>query len=316
MKHAAKRSVPAGGLGFGRLGEWIAEAGFAAGWGVGSRVPEALTARLLRGLADVEWRRRGGGVRQLEANLGRAAPEATYDELRALSRTGMASYFRYWHEVFAISTWPPARIVSSVVAEGAAGLREAVAAGRGAVVALPHMANWDHAGAWACLTDMPVTTVAERLRPEPVFERFVGYRERLGMEVVPLTGGTSPVTALRDALRRGRVVCLLADRNFGRSGVQVELLDEAAELPPGPAVLARVAGAPLFAVTLWYDGPMLSLHIGEPIDPRPGSEGVGRMMQSVADFFSAGIRRRPADWHMLQPVFASDIESAEARLRA
>jgi phosphatidylinositol dimannoside acyltransferase len=206
-----------------------------------------------------------------------------------------------------VPTWPPDRIVNAVVTRGESALRRAVAEGKGAVVALPHMANWDHAGAWACLTGMPVSTVAERLRPESLFRRFVGYRERLGMQVLPLTGGVSPVTALRRALHDGRVVCLLADRNFARTGVPVTLLGEPAVLPAGPAVLARMAGAPLFAVSLSYDGPLLHLDIGEPIPLHGGAEGVQRMMQEVADHFSAGIRQHPTDWHMLQRVFAADV---------
>ena len=96
------------------------------------------------------------------------------------------------------------------------------------------MANWDLAGAWACLTGMPVTTVAERLRPESLYDRFVGYREQLGMEVIALTGGGNLLGTLRDALRRGRLVCLLADRDLTGSGVEVDLLGETARLPGGP----------------------------------------------------------------------------------
>jgi lauroyl/myristoyl acyltransferase len=307
------RSPPTARTGWSaRAADRLADAAFATAWSITSAVPEEVTARLLAQVADVVWRRHGRGVRQLEANLRRAVPTASDQELRALSRRALASYFRYWHEVFRVPSWPAQRIVSSVTTEGEERLREALAEGRGVVVALPHMANWDHAGAWACLTGMPVTTVAERLRPESLFNRFVGYRERLGMQVLPLTGGTSPGGALREALRLGRVVCLVADRNFGRSGVPVQLLGEPAVLPAGPAVLARVTQAPLFAVTLSYDGPALTLHIGEPVAARSGPDGLTAMMQEVADVFSAGIRRWPADWHMLQPVFAGDADRTAA----
>ena len=63
-----------------------------------------------------------------------------------------------------------------------------MAAGQGAVVALPHAGNWDLAGAWVAAHDWPITTVAERLKPEGMYERFVAYRRGLGMEIIPLTG--------------------------------------------------------------------------------------------------------------------------------
>lgn len=237
----------------------------------------------------------------------------------------MASYFRYWHEVFRLPSEPPQRIVSSVVTVNEAPLREAMAKHRGAVVALPHMANWDHAGAWASLTGMPVTAVAERLRPESLFDRFVDYREQLGIEVVGLprggasadgepasVSGRSTVRALRDALKRGRLVCLVADRDLSRTGIQVTLLDEAARLPSGPAALARLAGAALFAVTLSYSGPSLRLSISDPVPPRPGAAGLAAMTQDIADHFSAGIQHAPVDWHMLQRVFVADLASGPA----
>ena len=61
----------------------------------------------------------------------------------------------------------------------------AVTSGQGVVAVLGHFGNWDHAGAWVTTQGVPFTTVAERLRPESLYDRFVAYRESLGMEVVP-----------------------------------------------------------------------------------------------------------------------------------
>lgn len=288
--------------------DWLLDAGFGVGWAFTRRIPESVTDRVLQEVGASLWRQRGSGVRQLERNLRRAVPCADDDEIRALSRRAMSSYFRYWHEVLRLPSQPRQRIVDSVVTDHESALRSAMAGDRGAIVALPHMANWDHAGAWACLTGMPVTTVAERLRPESLFDRFVGYREQLGMEVLPLTAGTSSLTRLRAALDRGRLVCLVADRDLSRSGVDVELLGEPATMPPGPAALSRIAGAPLFAATLSYAGPLLRISFSAPVPVRRGAGGIATMTQAVADHFSAGIRRTPVDWHMLQPVFSADAD--------
>lgn len=290
----------------------LVDAGFGVGWALTRRIPEQVTARTLQEVGDRLWKQRGGGVAQLERNLGRAVPQATDVELRELSRRAMSSYFRYWHEVLRLPSQPPQRIVDSVVTDHEPHLRTAMAGGRGAIVALPHMANWDHAGAWACLTGMPVTTVAERLRPESLFNRFVGYREGLGMEVLPLTAGTASLTGLRAALDRGRLVCLVADRDLSRSGVPVQLLGEPATMPPGPAALSRITGAPLLAATLSYAGPLLRICFSDPVPVRRRAGGVAAMTQDVADHFSAGIRRTPVDWHMLQPVFIADAPVATA----
>ena len=286
---------------------------YAAGWGIVRRLPETLANGLFQLIADVVWRGRPASVVQLEANLRRVRPSATYDELRALSRAGMRSYLRYWCETFRLPDWNRDRVVGTVRVENESNLRNPLRAGRGVVAALPHMGNWDHAGAWASLTDAPVVTVAERLRPERLFARFLAYRERLGMEILPLTGGQSHLlSALTEALRQVRFVPQLADRDLRATGVEVELLGEPTRMPPGPAMLALRTGAALLPVSIWYQpggrGIVIRFH-DEVVAPTTGRtrEKVAAMTQEVADVFSAAIRAHPADWHMLQPLWLADF---------
>lgn len=286
----------------------LVEATFAAGWALVKALPERLTGALFTGFADVTWWRRGRGVRQLEANLARVAPGS---DLRALSRAGMRSYLRYWLEVFRLPVLPADRIVAQFRLADEALLREAVAAGRGVVVALPHMGNWDHAGAWASLTGIPFTTVAERLEPEALYTRFVAFREGLGMEVLPLGSGGQLFGQLAQRLRRGAVLCLLADRDLTPGGVEVRFFGEPARMPGGPAGLALTTGAALLPTTLWYDpngrGWCGRIHPAVGV-PRGGDrrEKVAAMTQAMADAFAEDIAAHPADWHMLQRMWVAD----------
>jgi KDO2-lipid IV(A) lauroyltransferase len=291
--------------------ELLVDYAFKVGWAMTRHSPEPVATRVIEGAADRVWKQRGTGVTQLEANLRRAAPELRPTELRDLTRAATHSYFRYWHEAFRLPSWSKSRIVDSVVTSNERPLREAFGAGRGAIVALPHMANWDHAGAWACLSGMPVSTVAEQLRPESLFARFVAYREQLGMEVVPLGRATHPMARMAAALRAGRLVCLVADRDLTGQGDVVQLLGEPARLPLGAAALARRTGAPLFAATLCYTGPLLRIEFSDPIPVGKGRAGLLATTQQVADVFSGGIRAAPVDWHMLQTVFVADERRGE-----
>ena len=285
----------------------VVVAGYSAGWAVTKRVPEPVAGAAFRAAADLVWRRRPGSVRQLQANLARARPEAGEAELRDLCRVAMRSYLRYWCEAFRLPVWTRDEVVGRIRTVGEQPLRDAHARGNGVVIALPHMANWDHAGAWACLTGMPLTTVAERLRPDPLFERFVAYRESLGMEIVALSRGASPFPTLAQRLREGRLVCLVADRDLTATGVEVTLLGEPARLPAGPAALSRVTGAALVPATLSYDGVVQEIHFHDPLPALAGRAGLVATTQRLADAFSAGIRAHPQDWHMLQRVFSADL---------
>ncbi|WP_343972128.1 phosphatidylinositol mannoside acyltransferase [Kribbella koreensis] len=274
---------------------------FALAWTLVRRLPESVVSAVFRRVADFVVRRNGRGVQRLRSNLAVVRPQATPAELDALTAAGMRSYLRYWQEAFRLPEWDDERIVGRVRTVNEKFLRDAHDAGKGVICALPHLANYDHAGAWAGRTGMPVSTVAERLRPESLFDRFVAYRAKLGMEVLPLTGSDEHVFGvLAERLRSGGFVCLVADRDLSERGVPVKFFDRQSRMPAGPAALSIRTGAPLIPATLHYDGPDLVITFHDPID-RTG--GPAQMTQRCADAFALGIAEHPQDWHMLQRIF-------------
>jgi KDO2-lipid IV(A) lauroyltransferase len=295
-----------------RLRERVVDAGFAAGWAAVKAVPHPVAAGAFRAAADVAVRRDGPGVRRLRANLRRVAgPGVGAAELDALLRRGMRSYARYWREAFRLPVIGPTTIRERTDFRGADILDAGIASGRGVVCALPHMGNWDAAGVWLVDHGARFTTVVERLRPESLFRRFLEYREGLGMEVIPLTGGARPPSdVLAERLRAGRVVCLLGDRDLTKRGVDVRFFGETARMPAGPALLAATTGAALLPVGLWFtpDGWGVRVHPEVPI----GTGGrlrdrVAGATQAMADVFAAEIAERPHDWHMLQRLWVADL---------
>ncbi len=292
----------------------LTSAGYALGWTVVRRMPEAWARRLFMLIAEIAWRRQGRGVQQLEANLRRViGPAATGAELRSLSRAGMRSYLRYFLEIFRLPVISQQRIVADMHSNGAEETAFAyMAAGRGVVFALPHMGNWDHAGAWISARGAgSFTTVEEHLRPEALYQQFLAFRESLGFEALPLTGGASPFGVMAQRLRAGRLVCLVCDRDLTASGVEVTFFGEPARMAAGPAALAVQTGAALMPVTLFYDGDYWCADINEEIPVPPEGtrkEKVAAMTQQMARVFEAGIRAHPEDWHMLQKVFVADLD--------
>ncbi len=284
---------------------------YGLGWAGVKKLPEPAAAALGRKIADVVWKRRGKSVLRLESNLARVVPDATAERLRELSHAGMRSYMRYWMESFRLPAMDPRRFGTDVEMKDDHILREALASGRGVVVALPHLANWDLAGAWAIgHIGVPFTTVAERLKPESLYDRFVAYRESLGMEVLPHSGGAAFGTLAR-RLRSGGLVCLVADRDLSASGVEVDFFGSTARMPAGPALLAQHTGAVLLPATLYYgDSPKMYGRIHPEVEvPKAGTriEKTSAMTQAVADVFAWGIAEHPEDWHMLQRLWLDDL---------
>ncbi|MFD6027332.1 phosphatidylinositol mannoside acyltransferase [Streptomyces griseoluteus] len=288
---------------------------YGLGWSTVKKLPEPVAARLGRTVADAAWKRRGKGVQRLEANYARVVPGASPERLAELSRAGMRSYLRYWMESFRLPAWSAERVRTGFDPKGAHHLTDGLAAGRGVILALPHLANWDLAGAWVTTTlGIPFTTVAERLKPESLYDRFVAYREGLGMEVLAHSGASAFGTLAR-RLRDGGLVCLVADRDLSAAGVEVDFFGERARMPAGPALLAQQTGAQLLPVTLWYDdSPVMQGRVHPPVEvPGTGTriEKTAAMTQALADAFASGIAEHPEDWHMLQRLWLADLGPAK-----
>jgi KDO2-lipid IV(A) lauroyltransferase len=292
------------------LSDSLVDAGFGAGWAAVKRLPEPIVDRSFRALADRTYRKDARSVRQLRANLARVVPDARPAALEATTREGVRRYMRYWSEAFRLPAWTPDRLRETFTLEqGLDHLDAAVEAGTGAVMLTSHSGNWDHAGAWACDRYGGLVTVAERLKPEGLYDKFVAYRESLGMEVLP-HGDDETFRVLLRRLKEGKLVCLVADRDLSGSGVPVDFFGERTSMPGGPALLSLLTGAPVMLVDLWHVEDGLRGRVNAPLahpEGLPRKEAVASLTQSIADGFAVSIREHPEDWHMMQPLWHADL---------
>lgn len=304
-------------------------------WRIVPRLPRGLVRGIFDVIAVVAHALRISGVRQLERNLARLTGTTAFPELRRLSRAGMRSYMRYYCEAFQLPGMSEAEVDARVRSTGYEQYTERVADGGTAVLALGHSGNWDLAGAWANRHIGTVITVAERLEPPELFEAFVGFREALGMVIVPLDKGGSTFRQLLRQSRRPGIVPLLADRDLSSTGVDVQIGDHEVRVAPGPAALALARGIPVMPVVIHYErltgarrraarSPW-GIHIHFlPEVPVPagdaGTTSTERVAQMTRDWFTAYARvlaQYPQDWHMLQKVYTADLDPDRlARARA
>jgi lauroyl/myristoyl acyltransferase len=294
----------------GRMSDW----GYATGWRLVRAMPEFAARNVFD--AGALYASRNGGPDQLRKNLARVVGVAPNELSGSLMRASLESYARYWREAFRLPAMDHgalgARLAEKV--RGNEHLDAALAYGRGAVMALPHSGNWDMAGVWMVQNYGRFTTVAERLKPESLYRRFIDYRESLGFEVIPLSGGEQPpFPLLSQRLLDNKLVCLMAERDLSRNGVQVDFFGEPTRMPAGSAKLAIATGAALLPVHSWYDGDDCRIDFDPPLDCSSGNVGV--VTQALADVFARNIAKHPVDWHMLQPQWLADLtEERRARL--
>jgi phosphatidylinositol dimannoside acyltransferase len=276
-----------------------------AAWKLVRRLPEPVAYGLGRAGGRAFYRLDAGRRQALRANLrhvlGRAVTPA---ELEAVVRRGFATYGRYWVEAFRLEDLPAAEIRRRLTLEGREHLDAAVAAGRGTIFASPHLGNWDAGGAWLAASGYPATAVVERLRPAELYERFAAYRRALGLELLPLDDGSETMRGVLRALRAGRVVALVCDRDLTGGGLPVRLFGAATVMPGGPASLALRTGATLLPCAVYQDRRRGHWHavIRPPLRPEPSGDSradVQALTQRLADEFERLIARAPDQWHVL-----------------
>jgi lauroyl/myristoyl acyltransferase len=278
---------------------------------VAEAVPESVAARLAFG-AGRSFRWTLHARRRLIARHLQRAYGGTLDE-QALSRAvqrAFDSYARYWMEVFRLGTYSPAYIRSHVTDEGMEHVDEALARGKGVIIAITHLGNWDFGGAWLAQRGTPLLAVAEDLQPPELFEWFVRVRRDVGIDIVRL--GPDAGTAVLRALKANQIALLMCDRDVAGGGVDVELFGERTTLPAGPATLALRTGAPLLPAAVYFEGPTgHHAFVRPPVSlERSGRmrDDVARVTQALAYEIEFLVRKAPEQWHIFQPNWPSDYE--------
>jgi len=251
-------------------------------------------------------KRNGKSVQRLRKNLMRVSPGLPEPQMQSLLEEGMASYMRYWCDTFRFPNWDKDRINSTVTVTREELLIDGIKSGRGVIVALPHAGNWDHAGAYFCLKGIHLVTVAERLKPERLFNEFLRYRQAMGMEVLALDSRS--IVTLAQRLREGHLIALVADRDLSKSGIDVDFFGKPARMPAGPAVLALKTGAIFLTAFVNYTNQGIHITFDEIALPEVGTqeEKVSILVQKSANNFEDGIRKFPQDWHMLQRIWTDE----------
>ncbi len=295
------------------MGDWPLYVLYRLFSGLFGLLPESFMRKAGEGVGRLAWRiardRRALVERHMRRVMG---PEA---DAAALGREMFASYGRYWAEVFWVRPRRKAQIVAGCTVVNEEIVHAAKAKGKGIVLALPHMGNWESAGAKAEEIGIPVLAAAEGLRNEKIVDWFVEVRAALGIETV-ITGRGNRVTALlAKRLKEGGVIALVSDRDVTGRGVEVEFFGEKTKMPPGPVALADRTGAALLPVACYFvAGGGHEFVVSDPLEIPPLEDRDARIQagtQAFAHVLEGLIKRAPQDWHLFVPNWPSDRLGSE-----
>lgn len=267
-------------------------------------LPEARGRRFFTRLGRLGFRFLPNVRATVAANQGQVLGRPPEDPLvQASTLDAFERYARFWFDAFHAASWSDEEVLRRFHADGGEEIDRALAGGKGVVIALPHMGNWDVAGRWLAARGQGAICVAERLKPARLYDLFVAHRERLGMEIVGLDDGDVG-RKLSAALKQNRIVCLVADRELSGRGVPVEMFGRRRGLPAGPALLSLTTGAPLLSAAIREEFDGFRCVILPPMDVETTGDrrkDVVAMTKALAVAFERSIATSPPDWHLFQP---------------
>jgi KDO2-lipid IV(A) lauroyltransferase len=272
-------------------------------------LPEAAMRRLGEALGKAAWYVVPGRRRLVQRHLRRVLGAQT--DVGGRSKAMFASYGRYWAEVFWLRPNRKAEIVEHADVINEEALHKSKAAGKGIILVLPHMGNWEVAGAVAESIGIPVLAAAENLPNPLITEWFVKVRNMVGIDIVLIGKGLRATGELANRLKDGGTVALLSDRDLSGRGIPVEFFGEETTMPAGPVALADRTGAPIHIVGSYFK--QGRGHTYRIADPLPLSADGGREeriaagVQAFARVLEDMIRQAPEDWHLFVPNWPSDL---------
>lgn len=125
-------------------------------------------------------------------------------------------------------------------------LWDTLSEGRGVVMLACHLDNWEWLGAALALNGFPLSAV-EKPQPNRVYSDFMNeLRRGVGQEI--FSRGTNEILGCARAMKKGRMLGLIADQDGGYDGIFVPFLGKMASTPQGPAYFARKFHAPLIPI--------------------------------------------------------------------
>ena len=275
-----------------------------ASYSVGARVLRAVPPGLRHAAATpggAAWfwlstAQRRAALENYAAALGREPHDR---EVSRVARRAFQNYGRMLTDFLLLGSLTPEELIQRMTIDGREHLDAALAKGRGAIMAGPHMGSWDMAGSYAGALGYPIAAVAERF-PGSLNDAVVRTRQRFGLNVIAL--GRSAVRAITQALEANAIVALLCDLEQG-PGVTVQFFGRRAVVPGGPAAIALKTGAALMPACQYATSPgRHHVHLDPPLTWLAG-ETKERLMQRVVGRFEDFIRERPDQWYAFRPMF-------------
>ncbi len=216
-------------------------------------LPLPVAQRLGAAAARRLFNRGGERVGYALVNLGIAFPERSEEARREIGRQSYVHFVWNLIDNARSQRWSNEEVPKHIRFDGLEHLRAALEEGRGAMLLVPHMGNFELGAMALPLLGFEVAGVARPMRNPLIWRQVSQQRTRTGAVLIQQRRAAPQI--LR-ALRQGRAVGLLNDQYVrGTREVFVPFFGVRCSTAAGIAILALRTGAPVLPAYMVRDAP-------------------------------------------------------------
>ena len=268
----------------------------------GAVLPAGVAHGLARVGGTLEWAVRPAKRRVLAENLGHALglPPDHPDVRHLVRREVVNEAHRSADVLWALSR--PQELRATTAIEGSGHVHDALSHGNGLILSSLHLGGWEVATPMAVVVvPVPTTAIVEDDWLAWAIDR---HRAAAGLGRIYVS---EPVLRAAAVLRRGHALLMLGETSGRATRThRVRFLDSEADLPAGTVALSRLCGAPIVPFAVLPAGPrrwrvVIEAAVAAPARP-DGADGERRLLQELADRWSATVRAHPEHWAAVYPI--------------
>lgn len=196
---------------------------------------------------------------------------------------------------------------------GLENVREALSHGRGAILAVAHLGNWEPAGVHFSREVRPLWSIVRPL-DNPLLDGYLeSLRQRTGQVII---SKFKAADRMREALQANQMLGVLMDQDAREEGVVVDFFGRPASTVKSTAILSLRYRSPILPLNIYRERGRIWMCYDRPIYPdvvdgRP--DRVRELTQLVTTRLEEYIRQHPDQWFWFHRRWRSQARMTEKR---
>ena len=222
------------------------------------------------------------------------------------------NYGQYMADFFIIPQLPPHKVKTFFAdIQGEDILQQALSKGKGAILLLAHLGNWEIGGSMLRAMNYPLAVVAMGHNTAATNLLVNRLRQDTGIKIFQIDRSPFSSIDILRYLRDNGIVAISGDKDFFNSGRPVKYFGKTVNFPIGPVVMAMNSGADLIPafVLKQPNGKYLGvLEKAIPIELEGDRyEVIDKNLAKTARIFEKYIRTYPDQWYCPDPINGNEL---------